>query len=214
MHRCGPPAEAGHPQPSQGNGLVGNARIGMVRTWLNVHRRSPFDDGCRPASTRAVETGQQRAARSSAAVRASRYDRAEERGPDVRGPGGVVVTARVLPCTPRSATALRIGDLIGVQGTTARWACLQVVELMPRKRTSFIVALLPWQGDGPPMADTVRGLPPIERASTRIEVFTEGGLQVVDTTAPRRGASRSPMVPSVSVRTAWQALEAPCSTKR
>ena len=95
-----------------------------------------------------------------------------------------MVTARVLPCTPRSATALRIGDLIGVQGTTARWACLQVVELMPRKRTSFIVALLPWQGDGPPMADAVRGLPPIERASTRIEVFTEGGLQVVDTVEP------------------------------
>ncbi|GAA1491969.1 hypothetical protein GCM10009627_03150 [Curtobacterium herbarum] len=55
---------------------------------------------------------------------------------------------------------------------------------MPRKRTPLIVALLPWQGDGPPTADAVRGLPPIDRALTRIEVFTEGGLQVVDTVEP------------------------------
>ncbi len=88
------------------------------------------------------------------------------------------------PFTPRSATALTVGDLIPVQGDTAGWACLQVLELAPRARSYFIVGLLDWRGSLPPGPADVRAAAPLRRAMTRIEVFTEGGLEVVGNSAP------------------------------
>jgi hypothetical protein len=96
-----------------------------------------------------------------------------------------VVTTRTFPFSPRSATALRVGDLVAVQGGSGRWSCLQVLELRLRARTAFVVGLLDWQGDASPTAETVAGVAPLVRALTRIEVFTEAGLTVVGSVPPR-----------------------------
>ncbi len=91
---------------------------------------------------------------------------------------------RVYPLAPTSATALTIGDLIPVQGATGTWACLQVLELAPRKRKTFIAGLLDWRGDQPPSPDDVTSAAPLRRALTGIEVFTEGGLTVTGNVPP------------------------------
>jgi hypothetical protein len=62
------------------------------------------------------------------------------------------------------------------------WACLQVVELKREgvgSRSTLILGPLPWSGAEPPTARDVEGLPVTEQGLTRIELFTEGGLQVV-----------------------------------
>ena len=95
-----------------------------------------------------------------------------------------MVTARTFPFSPRSATALRVGDLVPVQGESGWWSCLQVLELQPRVRVDLVVGIVDWRADGPPTPETVSGVAPLERAATRIEVFTEGGLQVVGSVPP------------------------------
>lgn len=92
--------------------------------------------------------------------------------------------ARTFPFSPHTATALQVGDLIPVQSPSGAWACLQVVELKPRVRKNFIAALLPWTGSRAPEVDDVAGLAPLVRALTRIEIFTEGGLQVTGNAQP------------------------------
>ncbi|GAA3287400.1 hypothetical protein ACFFON_06005 [Arthrobacter citreus] len=91
---------------------------------------------------------------------------------------------RTFPFSPRSATSLAVGDLIPVQGASGKWACLQVLELEPRVRATFIAALLPWRGDSSPSPDEVAGIVPLRRALTRIDIFTQGGLQVTGNVAP------------------------------
>ncbi|WIE81377.1 hypothetical protein [Curtobacterium sp. MCSS17_016] len=88
------------------------------------------------------------------------------------------------PFTPRSATALTVGDIIPVESDTGSWACLQVVELAPRKRSYFIIGLLDWRGHHMPTADDVAIAAPLRRALTGVEVFTEGGLTVTGNVAP------------------------------
>ena len=94
------------------------------------------------------------------------------------------MTSRVFPFSPRSATSLAVGDLVPVQGSSGNWACLQIVELRPRVRKTFIAALLPWRGSSPPSVDTVAGLVPLERALNRMDIFTEGHLQVIGNAKP------------------------------
>ena len=94
------------------------------------------------------------------------------------------MTPRAFPLSPRAATSLVVGDLVPVQGLSGNWVCLQVVELEPRKRTDFIIALLPWRGGSAPGTAEVAGLVPLERALTRIEIFTEGHLQVTGNAEP------------------------------
>ena len=91
---------------------------------------------------------------------------------------------RSFPFSPATATALRVGDVIPVPGPGGTWACLQVLELEPRRRKSFVVGLLPWRGFRPPAAGDVDGLVPMTRALTRIEIFTEAGLQVTGNVPP------------------------------
>lgn len=90
---------------------------------------------------------------------------------------------RSFPFSPHSATELEAGDLIPVQALTGEWACLQVVELRPRARTSFVVGALSWRGHEQPTPEVVQRLAPFERALARIEIFTEGGLQVIGNVA-------------------------------
>lgn len=71
-----------------------------------------------------------------------------------------------------------------MQGVSGNWACLQVLELEPRRRVNFISALLPWRGTSPPEPDALAGLVPLRRALTRIDIFTQGGLQVTGNIAP------------------------------
>lgn len=92
--------------------------------------------------------------------------------------------ARTFPISPRTATALEAGDIIPVQSPSGAWACLQVVELKPRALKHFVVALLPWNGSTAPEADDVAGLVPLVRALTRLEIFTEGGLEVTGNVQP------------------------------
>ena len=57
------------------------------------------------------------------------------------------------------------------------------MELARRGRgskTSFIAGVLPWRGDEPPTRQSVSGLTAIEQGLVPIELFTDGGLQVVD----------------------------------
>ncbi len=91
---------------------------------------------------------------------------------------------RSFPFSPRSATELQVGDLIPVQAPTGEWTCLQVLELRPRARTSFIVGSLPWRGHERPAPEAIDDLIPFERALARIEIFTEGGLQVIGNVIP------------------------------
>lgn len=88
------------------------------------------------------------------------------------------------PHTPSSATQLRVGDVVPVADPSGWWGCLQVVELKPRARGHWIYGLLPWRGMAEPTLEDVRDRPPLHRALTRIEVFTEGGLQVTGCTPP------------------------------
>ena len=120
-----------------------------------------------------------------------------------------MVTTRTFPFSPRSATALRVGDLVALQGESGRWSCLQVLELRLRARTNFVVGLLDWQGDAPPTDESVAGRAPLVRALTRIEVFTEAGLTVVGSVPPSDAGQEAWFGPSyIGKRTrvwGWQA---------
>jgi hypothetical protein len=94
------------------------------------------------------------------------------------------MTERELPMSPRSAASLQIGDLIAVPLESGRWGCLQVTDLKRTgvgARTSVVVGVLPWIGTDPPNSRDVAGLAAREQGLTSTRIFTEGGLQVVDT---------------------------------
>jgi hypothetical protein len=82
-----------------------------------------------------------------------------------------------------SLEALHVGDLISVPCEPSGWACLQVVGLKREgagARASFVAGVLPWRGDSPPTRDDVEGLAATEQGLVHIQLFTAGGLQVVD----------------------------------
>ena len=90
---------------------------------------------------------------------------------------------RSFPLSPRSTASLELGDLIAVPCEPSGWACLQVVDLKREgagARTSFVAGVLPWRGSAPPTGRDVAGLAAVEQGLVRIELFTDGGLQVVD----------------------------------
>ncbi|HXH78683.1 hypothetical protein [Nocardioides sp.] len=90
---------------------------------------------------------------------------------------------RTFPLAPRSATALEVGDLIAVPCEPEGWACLQVVDVKrqgPGARTTFVAGVLPWCGADAPTRDDVSGLAATQEGLVPVEIFTEGGLQVVD----------------------------------
>jgi hypothetical protein len=92
------------------------------------------------------------------------------------------MTKRQFPFSPRTSGQLEQGDIIAVPCGGGRWACLQVVELKREgvgSRSTLMVGPLPWSGAAPPTDRDVEGLPVTEQGLTRIELFTEGGLQVV-----------------------------------
>ena len=100
------------------------------------------------------------------------------------------MTRRHFPLSPRTSGQLEPGDIIAVPCEGGRWACLQVVELKREgagSRSTLIVGPLPWSGAEPPTVRDVGGLRVTEQGLTRIELFTEGGLQVV---------ANSPVVPT------------------
>lgn len=91
--------------------------------------------------------------------------------------------SRSFPFSPRSTASLEVGDLIAVPCEPSGWACLQVVDVQrrgPGARTSFVAGVLPWHGDTAPTRTDVAGLAATEHGLVRIELFTDGGLQVVD----------------------------------
>jgi hypothetical protein len=93
------------------------------------------------------------------------------------------VASRSFPFAPRSTQSLEPGDLIAVPCEPSGWACLQVIDVRrsgPGARTTFVAGVLPWRGDGPPTRQAVSRLGASEMGLVPIEVFTDGGLQVVD----------------------------------
>ncbi len=93
------------------------------------------------------------------------------------------MTDRTFPFSPRSTVALEVGDLIAVPCQPSGWACLQVVDLGRSgagARTTFVAGVLPWRGQAPPTRDDVAGIGAIEHGLVPVDVFTQGGLQVVD----------------------------------
>lgn len=93
------------------------------------------------------------------------------------------MTDRTFPLSPRSTAALEVGDLIAVPCEPSGWVCLQVVDLQrggAGSRTTFVAGVLPWRGQAPPSRDDVAGIGAIEHGLVPVDVFTQGGLQVVD----------------------------------
>ena len=93
-----------------------------------------------------------------------------------------MTTTRSFPFSPRSTRGLALGDLISVRREDGRWGCLQVTDLEssgPGSQKSLVVGVLPWAGSEPPTPEAVRGLATVEQGLTRIEIFTEGGAEVV-----------------------------------
>jgi hypothetical protein len=92
------------------------------------------------------------------------------------------MTGRSFPFSPRSTQALERGDLIAVPREPSGWACLQVVDLIrsgPGARSTFVAGVLPWQGDEPPTQQAVSGLAACDQGLVHVQIFTEGGLEVV-----------------------------------
>lgn len=103
---------------------------------------------------------------------------------------------REFPFSPKTATALRVGDLIAIPGSGGRWAVLQVSALRrsgPGARTTIGVGVLPWSGAKPPTADAIAGLDFMEHGMTAIEIFSAGGAEVVGC-APLAGGVQSNML--------------------
>lgn len=93
------------------------------------------------------------------------------------------VVTRVFPFSPKSSTRLEVGDLIAIPCPEGDWAVLQVSALRrsgPGARTTLGVGVLPWRGDRQPTANAIEGLEFLEHGMTAIEIFTEGGAEVVD----------------------------------
>lgn len=90
---------------------------------------------------------------------------------------------RTFPFSPRSTVRLEVGDLVAVPCEPSGWACLQVVDLQRSgvgARMTFVAGVLPWRGQAPPTRDDVAGIGAIEHGLVPVDVFTQGGLQVVD----------------------------------
>ena len=104
--------------------------------------------------------------------------------------------AREFPFSPRSSLRLEIGDLIAVPGTEGRWAVLQVSALRrsgPGARSTLGVGVLPWSGEEPPRPEDIAGLDFTEHGMTAIEIFADGGAEVVGC-APLAGGVQSDML--------------------
>lgn len=92
------------------------------------------------------------------------------------------MTNRAFPFAPKSASQLELGDLIGIPFNAGGWAVLQVSALRrtgPGARTTLGVGVLPWRGNQRPTAEAIVGLEFVEHGMTVIEIFTEGGAEVV-----------------------------------
>jgi hypothetical protein len=92
------------------------------------------------------------------------------------------MSQRVFPLSPKSTKALEVGDLIAVPCESSGWACIQVRDLRAAgvgSRSCFIAGVLSWRGDDRPTPQDVAGLVAVEQGLARVELFTEGGLEVV-----------------------------------
>lgn len=90
--------------------------------------------------------------------------------------------ARRFPFRPRTSLGLEIGDYWPVPLDEGRYGCLIVVELKREgvgSRTSLIAGVLDWSGAQPPTAEDLDGCRVLAVGYTAIEVFTEGGSEIV-----------------------------------
>ncbi len=87
---------------------------------------------------------------------------------------------RTFPFTPRSARELRIGDIISVPVGEA-WGCLQVADVLEsvQVRGRISSRLSSHMTAGEPYGRDGSGTPILQQGLTRVEMFTEGRLEVV-----------------------------------
>lgn len=116
------------------------------------------------------------------------------------------VASRTFPFAPRSAARLSVGDLLAVPNEDGTWAVLQVSALRtgPGSRSAFGVGVLPWRGASPPTAAAIEGMEFLEHALTRIEIFSDGGVEVVGTAPLAAGVQSNLLEISVgTVHEVW-----------
>jgi hypothetical protein len=57
---------------------------------------------------------------------------------------------------------------------------VDVKRVGPGSRTTFVAGVLPWRGPSPPTSQAVAGLAATQQGLVPVELFTKGGLRVVD----------------------------------
>ena len=98
-----------------------------------------------------------------------------------------VTVPRSFPFRPTSTSQLEVGDVVPVRRPAGTWGALQVIDLKrdgAGARTSLIIGVLPWDTAAPPTAEDVAGLAVTEQGLTDVDLFRQGGLQVVANTPP------------------------------
>lgn len=122
---------------------------------------------------------------------------------------------RTFPFSPRSAADLDLGDYWVVALPSGDLGVLQVRDLQktgPGARTAFVAGVVEWRGDHAPSPGELEGRRVLAQGLTRIEVFTEGGAQVVGNaagTVPVAGLTsgfRDFAVGTVTQTWGWRAL--------
>jgi hypothetical protein len=89
---------------------------------------------------------------------------------------------RAFPFSPRSVADFEIGDYWCVPLPRGGLGVLQVRHLQrkgPGARTAFVAGVVEWRGDESPAPLDLHGRRVLAHGLTRVEVFTEGGAEIV-----------------------------------
>jgi hypothetical protein len=122
---------------------------------------------------------------------------------------------RSFPFVPRSTAQLEVGDFWTVPLSHGDVGILQVRDLKrsgTASRSAFIAGVVDWRGIRTPAPADLRGCRVLVQGLVRIEVFTEGGAQIVgnaaDTAAVDRltSAFRDHSVGTITYTWGWKML--------
>ena len=89
---------------------------------------------------------------------------------------------RVFPLSPRSTRDLEVGDYWVVPLSDGSFGACLVTDLKrsgPGALSSMVVGVVDWRGDAEPAAADLAGRRVLAQGLTRVEVFTEGGAQIL-----------------------------------
>jgi hypothetical protein len=95
------------------------------------------------------------------------------------------MTDRTFPLSPRSSRDLEVGDFWAVSLPDGSFGACQVCDL---KRSgvgalkTLVVGVIDWRGNAKPTELELAGRRILAQGLTRIELFTQGGAQVIGST--------------------------------